>query len=62
MWALRALSIVGVDLCFLIETILTEGIYTQFSSGYRILATNAMSRHQGGIALVYQESPCWQVK
>ena len=31
--ALRTLSIVGADLCFLMETKLTNGIYTQFSSG-----------------------------
>ena len=58
--ALQALSIVGVDLCFLTETKLTNGIHTRFSSGYRVLATNAMSHHQGGVALVYKESPYWQ--
>ena len=26
------------------------------------LATNAMSHHQGGVALVYKESPYWQVQ
>ena len=60
--ALQALSIVGVDLCFLTETKLTNGIHTQFSLGYRVLATNAMSHHQGGVALVYKESPYWQVE
>ena len=60
--ALQALGIVGMDLCFLTETNLTEGIYTRFPSEYRVLATNAMSRHQGGIALVYRESPYWQVE
>ena len=60
--ALRALSKVGVDICFLTETKLTDGIYTRFSSGYRVLATNAVSHHQGGIALVYRESPYFQVE
>ena len=60
--ALRALSILGVDLCFLVETKLTNSMYTQFSLGYRILATNAMSHHQGGVALVYRESSYCQVK
>ena len=60
--ALRALGKVGVDLCFLTETKLTEGIYTRFSSDYRVLATNAISHHQGGIALVYRDSPYWQVE
>ena len=49
---LWALGKVGVDLCFLTETKLMGGIYTQFSSEYRVLATNAISHHQGGIALV----------
>ena len=31
--ALRALSIMGVDICFLTETKLTASIYTRFSSG-----------------------------
>ena len=57
---LWALGKVGVDLCFLTETKLREGIYTQFSLGYRVLATNAMSHHQGGIALV-SEPPYFQV-
>ena len=57
--ALRALGIVGVDLCFHTETKLTKGIYTQFSLGYQVLATNAMSHHQGVVALVYRESPYW---
>ena len=60
--ALRALSIVGVDLCFLTETKLTNGIHTRFSSEYRVLATNTMSHHQRGVALSYKESPYWQVK
>ena len=60
--ALQALSIVGVDLCFLTETKLTNGIHTQFSLGYCVLATNTMSHHQGGVALVYKESPYWQVE
>ena len=60
--ALQALDMVGVDLCFLTETKLTKGIYTQFPLGYRVLATNAMSHHQGGVALVYRELPYWQVE
>ena len=52
----------GVGLCFLTETKLTNDIHTQFSLGYRVLATNAMSHHQGGVALVYKESPYWQVE
>ena len=60
--ALQALSIVGVDLCFLTETELMNGIYTRFSLGYQVLATNTMSHHKGGVALVYKESLYWQVE
>ena len=60
--ALRALSIVGVDLCFLTKTKLTNGIHTQFSWGYQVLAINAISHHQGGVALVDKESLYWQVE
>ena len=60
--ALWALGKMGVDLCFLTETKVTDGIYTQLSSDYHVLATNAMSHHQGGIALVYRDSPYWQVE
>ena len=42
---LWALSIVGLNLGFLTETKLTNHIYMRFSSGYWILATNAMSHH-----------------
>ena len=55
--ALRALGIVGVDLAFLMETNLTDGINIRFSSDYHVLATNAVSHTQGGVALVYRDSP-----
>ena len=58
----QALSIVGVDLYFLKETKLTNGIYTRFSLGYWVLATNTMSHGQGGVDLVYRELPYWQVE
>ena len=60
--ALWALGKVGVDLCFLTETKVTDGIYTRLSSDYHVLATNAMIHHQGEIALVYRDSPYWQVE
>ena len=60
--ALRALGVVGVDIGFLQETKLTDGIYTRFSSEYHVLATDAASRTQGGVALVYRDSPYWQVE
>jgi len=59
--ALRALGVVGVDLAFVTETKLMDGIYTRFSSDYHVLATNAVSHTQGEVALVYRDSPFWQV-
>ena len=53
---------VRVDLCFLTETKLTDGICTRNSSGYQVLATNAVSYHQGGVALVFRSSSYWQVE
>ena len=60
--ALWVLGKVGVDLCFLTETKVTDGIYTQLSSDYHVLATNAMIHHQGGIALVFRDLLYWQVE
>ena len=60
--ALRALGVVGVDLAFVTETKLMDGIYTRFSSDYHVLATNAVSHTQGEVALVYRDSPFWQAE
>ena len=49
--ALRAMDSIGADLGILLETKVTDGIYTQNSSGYSVVASNAPSAHQGGIAL-----------
>ena len=51
---------VNVDVVVLQETKLIEGIYTQKSDGYKVVATPAPSRHQGGIALFYWDSPSSQ--
>jgi len=45
----------GVDIGFVQETKLTGGIYTRRSCGYTILASDAPSAHQGGVALIYRE-------
>ena len=60
--ALRALKKMNVDLAFLTEAKLTAGIYTRFSSDYHVVATTAVSHRQGGVALVYRDSPHWQVE
>ena len=57
--ACRALDSLGVDIGFLQETKLTDDTFTpQFSQcgGYKISATNAPSKHQGGVAF------CWRKK
>ena len=43
----------NVNLGVLQETKVTEGIYTQESSGYRVVASEAPSAHSGGIAMFY---------
>lgn len=60
--ALRAMERSNVDLAVLTETKLTDGIYTRESLGYRVMATNATSRHQGGVALVCRQATGWQVE
>ena len=39
------------------ETKLTYSIYTRRSSGYKVVATSAPSRHRGDVALFYWDSP-----
>ena len=46
--ALWALQKGNVDVGFLQETKLTQGIHTQNSVGYNVLATDADSWHRGG--------------
>ena len=60
--ALRALDKMGLDLALLTEAKLTDGIHTRYSSGYHVVATEAASHRQGGVALVYKDSPYWQVE
>ena len=54
--ALRAMEAANVDVGILTETKLTGGIYTRFSSGYQVLATDANSAWLGGVALFWRES------
>jgi hypothetical protein len=51
--ALRVMEGMGVDLGILLETKVTNGIYTQTLSGYSVATSNAPSAHQGGIALFW---------
>jgi hypothetical protein len=52
----------GVNLGVLLETKLTGGIYTQNSSGYSVVASNAPSAHQGGIALFWRANKTYKVE
>jgi hypothetical protein len=60
--ALRAMDQLGVDIGFLLETKLTWGIYTHYSSGYSVLASTATSVRQGGIALFWRGNNLYKVK
>ncbi len=53
-----------VDIALLQETELTRSIYTRNSSGYKIMATDALSLsvHQGGIALVWREDEVYEME
>ena len=53
--ACRALPALGVDLALLQETKLTGGVYTRNAFGYRVVASDAPSAQQGGVALVWRE-------
>ena len=50
--ALQALYQGNVDVGFLQEKKLTQGIYTRHGVGYNVWATEAYSSHQGGVAVV----------
>ena len=54
--ALRAMQQMNLDIGILTETKLTNGIHTRQSSGFQVVATEARSAHQGGVALVFKES------
>ena len=55
--ALRGMSQANMDLGILQETKLTDGIYTYGATGYSVIATDALSRHRGGVALFYRPTP-----
>ena len=60
--ALRAVKALGVDFGLLTETKLTGGIYTRNSSGYEVLATDAVNAHQGGVAICWRKSADFEVE
>ena len=60
--ALREMSQANMDLGILQETKLTYGIYTRGSVGYSVVATDAPSRHRGGIAIFYRSEAHFAVE
>jgi hypothetical protein len=53
-FALRAMEAMDINLGVFLETNLTGGIYTWNLSGYFLVASDAPSVHQGGIAFFWQ--------
>ena len=59
---LHEMDRMNVDLGILTETKHTGGVNTRESSGYRVLATDAASPHQGGVALFWRDWQGWSVE
>ena len=51
--ALRGMSQANIGLGIFQETKVTDGIYTRGSAGYSVVATDAPSRHCGGVEVFY---------
>ena len=60
--ALRGILQANMDLGIFKETKCTDGVYTHESAGYRVVATDSLSRHRGGVALFYRPSPLFEVE
>ena len=60
--ALWGMSQANMDLGILQETKCTYVIYTCELARYRVIATDAPSRHRGGVALLYRPSPIFAVE
>jgi hypothetical protein len=53
-FAAKGLAKMGVGCAILSEMKTINDCYTHTTSGYKVLATKAPSKHQGGIALLWQ--------
>ena len=60
--ALRGMSQANMDLGIFQETKGMDGIYTCGSSGYSVVATDAPSRHRGGVAVFHRLAPQFAVE
>ena len=56
------MSQANMNLGILQETKLTDGFYTGGSAGYKVIATDAPSRHRGGVTLFYRPTPHFVVE
>ena len=52
----------GVDMGSLLETKLTDGIYTCFLSGYKVVASTTLTAWQGGIAFFWKSNNLYKIK
>jgi hypothetical protein len=59
--AIRVMKQMGVDCGVLLETKLTKGVYTHWSSGYNVQSTHAPSKWQGGISLFWRTSKTYEI-
>ena len=60
--ALRGMAQANMDLGIFEVTKCTDGIYNRTSAGYRVAATDAPSRHRGGVAVLYRPSTHFAVE
>jgi hypothetical protein len=59
---LQAMKLMGVEFGILLETKLTNGVYTRWSSSYHVRATHVLSAWQGGISLFWRASDLYEVE
>ena len=60
--ALRGMSQANMDLGIFQEMKLTDRIYILGSAGYSVVATDAPSRHRGGVAIFHRPAPHFAVE
>ena len=60
--ALEAMKRMNVDVGVFTETKLVAGKHTVNSSGYKVVATEAKSAHQGGVALFFRDAEDWHIE
>ena len=60
--ALQVMKLMGVNFGVVLETKLTMGVYTRWSSGYNVRSTHAPSKWQGGISLFWRTSEMYEIK